>query len=157
MCCFFICQVVEQDASYSLSQLDSCSSLYSDLWVILLSVLKVKFSLAFIGMNYITVYMLTLTLFALLQGSLLLYGTYLAGLTSNVSLPPVNQSVTIIGAVCLVTMSSTVAVPVSLYLYAWPNVVYSVVSGAIFICTMAINCLLFVPQVRPGKFTANVL
>ncbi|XP_016098834.1 probable G-protein coupled receptor 156 [Sinocyclocheilus grahami] len=112
-------KVVERDASYSLSQLDSCSSLYSDLWVILLSVLK---------------------------GSLLLYSTYLAGLTSNVSLPPVNQSMTIIGAVCLVTISSAVAVPVSLYLNAWPNVVYSVVSGAIFICTVAINCLLFVPQ-----------
>uniref|UniRef100_A0A671M7Q0 Probable G-protein coupled receptor 156 n=1 Tax=Sinocyclocheilus anshuiensis TaxID=1608454 RepID=A0A671M7Q0_9TELE len=117
-------KVVERDASYSLSQLDSCSSLYSDLWVILLSVLK---------------------------GSLLLYGTYLAGLTSNVSLPPVNQSMTIIGAVCLVTMSSAVAVPVSLYLYAWPNVVYSVVSGAIFICTMAINCLLFVPQLTQWR------
>uniref|UniRef100_A0A8C2GUI4 G protein-coupled receptor 156 n=1 Tax=Cyprinus carpio TaxID=7962 RepID=A0A8C2GUI4_CYPCA len=117
-------KVVERDASYSLSQLDSCSSLYSDLWVILLSVFK---------------------------GSLLLYGTYLAGLTSNVSLPPVNQSMTIIGAVCLVTMSSAVAVPVSLYLYAWPNVVYSVVSGAIFICTMAINCLLFVPQLTQWR------
>uniref|UniRef100_A0A673MSI6 Probable G-protein coupled receptor 156 n=1 Tax=Sinocyclocheilus rhinocerous TaxID=307959 RepID=A0A673MSI6_9TELE len=116
--------VVERDASYSLSQLDSCSSLYSDLWVILLSVLK---------------------------GSLLLYGTYLAGLTSNVSLPPVNQSMTIIGAVCLVTMSSAVAVPVSLYLNAWPNVVYSVVSGAIFICTVAINCLLFVPQLTQWR------
>ncbi|XP_016385479.1 probable G-protein coupled receptor 156 [Sinocyclocheilus rhinocerous] len=117
-------KVVERDASYSLSQLDSCSSLYSDLWVILLSVLK---------------------------GSLLLYGTYLAGLTSNVSLPPVNQSMTIIGAVCLVTMSSAVAVPVSLYLNAWPNVVYSVVSGAIFICTVAINCLLFVPQLTQWR------
>ncbi|XP_042586788.1 probable G-protein coupled receptor 156 isoform X2 [Cyprinus carpio] len=117
-------KVVERDASYSLSQLDSCSSLYSDLWVILLSVFK---------------------------GSLLLYGTYLAGLTSNVSLPPVNQSMTIIGAVCLVTISSAVAVPVSLYLYAWPNVVYSVVSGAIFICTMAINCLLFVPQLTQWR------
>ncbi|XP_059355647.1 probable G-protein coupled receptor 156 [Carassius carassius] len=117
-------KVVERDASYSLSQLDSCSSLYSDLWVILLSVLK---------------------------GSLLLYGTYLAGLTSNVSLPPVNQSMTIIGAVCLVTMSSAVAVPVSLHLNAWPNVVYSVVSGAIFICTMAINCLLFVPQLTQWR------
>ncbi|XP_043085526.1 probable G-protein coupled receptor 156 isoform X2 [Puntigrus tetrazona] len=117
-------KVVERDASYSLSHLDSCSSLYSDLWVILLSVLK---------------------------GSLLLYGTYLAGLTSNVSLPPVNQSTTIIGAVCLVTTSSAVAVPVSLYLYSWPNVVYSVVSGAIFICTVSINCLLFVPQLTQWR------
>nr|XP_055071759.1 probable G-protein coupled receptor 156 [Misgurnus anguillicaudatus] len=117
-------KVIELSASYTLSQLYSCSSLYSDLWVILLSVLK---------------------------GSLLLYGTYLAGLTSNVSLPPVNQSITIMGAVCLVTMSTAVAVPVSLYLYAWPNVVYSVVSGAIFICTLSINCLLFVPQLTQWR------
>lgn len=119
-----VVKVIELSASYTLSQLDSCSSLYSDLWVILLSVFK---------------------------GSLLLYGTYLAGLTSNVSLPPVNQSMTIMGAVCLVTMSTAVAVPVSLYLYAWPNVVYSVVSGAIFICTLSINCLLFVPQLTQWR------
>ncbi|XP_067299494.1 probable G-protein coupled receptor 156 [Pseudorasbora parva] len=119
-----VVKVIELDPSYSLTQQDSCSSLYSDLWVILLSVLK---------------------------GSLLLYGTYLAGLTSNVSLPPVNQSMTIMGAVCLVTMSTAVAVPVSLYLNAWPNVVYSVVSGAIFICTVAINCLLFVPQLTQWR------
>ncbi|KAL2081042.1 hypothetical protein ACEWY4_022895 [Coilia grayii] len=114
-----VVKVAEVDVSYSLSQQDSCSSHYSDLWIILLSVLK---------------------------GSLLLYGTYLAGLTSNVSLPPVNQSLTIVTAVCLVTMSSAVAIPVSRYLHAWPNAVYSVVSGAIFICTLAVNCLLFVPQ-----------
>ncbi|KAA0715978.1 G-protein coupled receptor 156 [Triplophysa tibetana] len=119
-----VVKIMELSASYSLSQLDSCFSLYSDLWVILLYVLK---------------------------GSLLLYGTYLAGLTSNVSLPPVNQSMTIMGAVCLVTMSTTVAVPVSLYLYAWPNVVYSVVSGAILISTLSINCLLFVPQLTQWR------
>ncbi|XP_066541927.1 probable G-protein coupled receptor 156 [Hoplias malabaricus] len=114
-----VVKVVELDVHYSLSQLDSCSSHFSDLWVILLSALK---------------------------GSLLLYGTYLAGLTSNVSLPPVNQSLTIMAAVCLVTASTAVALPVSFYLYSWPNLVYSIVSGAIFICTTTINCLLFVPQ-----------
>ncbi|KAJ8352815.1 hypothetical protein SKAU_G00242910 [Synaphobranchus kaupii] len=66
-----VVKVVERDVSYSLSQLDSCSSLHSDIWIILFSVLK---------------------------GSLLLYGTYLAGLTSNVSSPPVNQSPTIVTA-----------------------------------------------------------
>lgn len=82
------------------------------------------------------------------QGCLLLYGTYLAGLTSNVSHPPVNQSPTILTVVTLVTISSTVAVPVSIFLQAWPNLVYSTVAGAIFICTLATNCMLFVPQVR---------
>ncbi|XP_076120628.1 uncharacterized protein gpr156 [Alosa pseudoharengus] len=119
-----VVKVLEVDVSYSLSQLDSCSSQYSDIWLILLSILK---------------------------GSLLLYGTYLAGLTSNVSLPPVNQSLTIMAAVCLVTVSSSVAIPVSRYLQAWPNVVYSVVSGAIFICTLAIDCLLFVPQLTQWR------
>ncbi|XP_029558642.1 probable G-protein coupled receptor 156 [Salmo trutta] len=117
-------KVVERELSYSLSQLDSCSSLYSDLWVILLAVMK---------------------------GSLLLYGTYLAGLTSNVSLPPVNQSPTIMTAVSLVTLSTAVAVPVSRFLQAWPNVVYSVVAGAIFICTLATNCMLFVPQLTQWR------
>ncbi|KAG9348775.1 hypothetical protein JZ751_029092 [Albula glossodonta] len=119
-----VVKVVERDVSYSLSQIDSCSSVNSDVWSILLSVLK---------------------------GSLLLYGTYLAGLTSNVSSPPVNQSPTIMAAVCLVTLSVAVTIPVSKLLHAWPNVVYSVLSGAIFICTLAIDCLLFVPQLTQWK------
>lgn len=82
------------------------------------------------------------------QGCLLLYGTYLAGLTYNVSHPPVNQSPTILTVVTLVTISSAVAVPISIFLQAWPNLVYSAVAGAIFICTIATNCMLFVPQVR---------
>ncbi|XP_053185006.1 probable G-protein coupled receptor 156 [Scomber japonicus] len=112
-------KVIEKDVSYSLSQLDSCSSVYWDLWVIIIAVQK---------------------------GCLLLYGTYLAGLTSNVSHPPVNQSPTIITAVSLVTLSSAVAVPVSIFLQSWPNLVYSIVAGSILICTLATNCMLFVPQ-----------
>ncbi|XP_067459851.1 probable G-protein coupled receptor 156 isoform X1 [Thunnus thynnus] len=119
-----VIKVVEKDVSYSLSQLDSCSSVYSDLWVIIIAVQK---------------------------GCLLLYGTYLAGLTSNVSHPPVNQSPTIITAVTLVTLSSSVAVPVSIFLQAWPNLVYSTVAGAIFICTLATNCMLFVPQLTQWR------
>uniref|UniRef100_A0A3B4TIY1 G protein-coupled receptor 156 n=1 Tax=Seriola dumerili TaxID=41447 RepID=A0A3B4TIY1_SERDU len=113
-----------RDISYSLSRLDSCSSAYSDLWAIIIAVQK---------------------------GSLLLYGTYLAGLTSNVSHPPVNQSPTIITAVTLVTLSSAVVVPVSVFLQAWPNLVYSAVAGAIFICTLATNCMLFVPQLTQWR------
>ncbi|XP_042350966.1 probable G-protein coupled receptor 156 [Plectropomus leopardus] len=117
-------KVVDKDISYSLSQLDTCSSAYSDLWVIIIAVQK---------------------------GCLLLYGTYLAGLTSNVSHPPVNQSPTIITAVTLVTLCSAVAVPVSIFLQAWPNLVYSTVAGAIFICTLATNCMLFVPQLTQWR------
>ncbi|KAF7658888.1 hypothetical protein LDENG_00005590 [Lucifuga dentata] len=88
---------------------------------------------------------------AVVKGCFLLYGTYLAGLTSNVSHPPVNQSPTIITAVSLVTLSSAVAVPVSIFLQAWPNLVYSTVAGAIFICTLATNCMLFVPQLTQWR------
>ncbi|KAG8000604.1 hypothetical protein GBF38_017025 [Nibea albiflora] len=119
-----VVKVVERDISFSLSQLDACSSLYSDLWIIIIAVQK---------------------------GCLLLYGTYLAGLTSNVSHPPVNQSPTIITVVTLVTLSSAVAVPVSTFLQAWPNLVYSTVAGAIFICTLATNCMLFVPQLTQWR------
>ncbi|XP_073329481.1 probable G-protein coupled receptor 156 [Pagrus major] len=119
-----VVKVVERDVSYSLSQLDTCSSVYSDMWVIIIAVQK---------------------------GCLLLYGTYLAGLTSNVSHPPVNQSPTIITVVTLVTLSSAVAVPVSIFLHAWPNLVYSTVAGAIFICTLATNCMLFVPQLTQWR------
>ncbi|KAK1902679.1 putative G-protein coupled receptor 156 [Dissostichus eleginoides] len=67
-------KVVDRDISYSLSQLDSCSSAYSYLWVIIIAVQK-----------------------------------------------------------------------------AWPNLVYSTVAGAIFICTLATNCMLFVPQLTQWR------
>ncbi|XP_047227508.1 probable G-protein coupled receptor 156 isoform X1 [Girardinichthys multiradiatus] len=119
-----VAKATESDTSYSLSQLDSCSSEYSNIWVIIIAVEK---------------------------GCLLLYGTYLAGLTSNVSHPPVNQSPTIIMAVTLVTFSAAAAVPVFVFLHAWPNLVYSTVAGAIFICTLATNCMLFVPQLTQWR------
>ncbi|XP_058479206.1 probable G-protein coupled receptor 156 [Solea solea] len=119
-----VVKVADRGIFYSLSQMDSCSSGYSYLWAIIIAVQK---------------------------GSLLLYGTYLAGLTSNVSHPPVNQSPTIITAVTLVTLSSAVVVPVSIFLPAWPNLVYSTVAGAIFICTSATNCMLFVPQLTQWR------
>ncbi|XP_027018342.2 probable G-protein coupled receptor 156 isoform X2 [Tachysurus fulvidraco] len=119
-----VVKVVEVDVRYSLSQMDSCSSHYSVLWVLLLCALK---------------------------AGLLVYGTYLAGLTSSVSLPPVNQSLTIMTAVYLVTASTALAIPVSLYLHSWPNLVYSMLSGTIFICTTAINCLIFVPQLTQWR------
>uniref|UniRef100_A0A8C6U0C3 G protein-coupled receptor 156 n=1 Tax=Neogobius melanostomus TaxID=47308 RepID=A0A8C6U0C3_9GOBI len=119
-----VVKIAGKEVSYSLSQLDSCSSVYPYLWI---------------------------TIVAVQKGCLLLYGTYLAGLTSNVSHPPVNQSPTIITAVTLVTLSSAVAFPVSFFLHSWPNLVYSTVAGAIFICTLATNCLLFVPQLTQWR------
>ncbi|XP_018599572.2 probable G-protein coupled receptor 156 [Scleropages formosus] len=117
-------KVAEEDVSYSLSQAESCSSLYTDVWIFILSVLK---------------------------GGLLLYGTYLAGLSSNVSSPPVNQSPTIMASVCLVCLSVAGVMLVSGLLPAWPSVVHGFVSGAIFLCTLTINCVLFVPQLRQWR------
>ncbi|KAK7939259.1 hypothetical protein WMY93_002585 [Mugilogobius chulae] len=119
-----VAKIEASEISYSLSQMNSCSSVYSHLWVIIIAVQK---------------------------GSLLLYGTYLAGLTSSVSHPPVNQSPTIITAVTLVTLSTTVVVCVSAFLHSWSNLVYSTVAGAIFICTLATNCMLFVPQLTQWR------
>ncbi|KAI5106851.1 putative G-protein coupled receptor 156, partial [Silurus meridionalis] len=119
-----VVKVMEFDVRYSLTQMDSCSSHYSGLWVLLLCALKAV---------------------------LMVYGTYLAGLTSSVSLPPVNQSLTIMTAVYLITGFTALAVPVSLYLHSWPNLIYGMLSGTIFICTTAINCLIFVPQLTQWR------
>ncbi|MGH0130026.1 UNVERIFIED_CONTAM: hypothetical protein FKN15_041016 [Acipenser sinensis] len=123
-------RVSSRDVSYSVTDLETCASVYTDVWIILISVLK---------------------------GSLLLYGTYLAGLTSNVSSPPVNQSLTIMAGVCLITLSAGVTIPVTRFFYTWPNLVYSFISGTIFICTLTINCLVFIPQLTQWKQFADEL
>ncbi|KAK1169913.1 putative G-protein coupled receptor 156 [Acipenser oxyrinchus oxyrinchus] len=123
-------RVSSRDVSYSMSDLETCASVYTDVWIILISVLK---------------------------GSLLLYGTYLAGLTSNVSSPPVNQTLTIMAGVYLITLSAGVTIPVTRFFYTWPNLVYSFISGAIFICTLTINCLVFIPQLTQWKQFADEL
>ncbi|KAG7255030.1 hypothetical protein CRUP_028614, partial [Coryphaenoides rupestris] len=71
-----VVKVMEKDMSYSLTHLDSCSSVYSDLWVILIA--------------------------------------------------------------------------------AWPNLVYCTVAGAIFLWTLATNCLLFAPSDKSGEERAPV-
>nr|XP_015219195.1 PREDICTED: probable G-protein coupled receptor 156 isoform X4 [Lepisosteus oculatus] len=82
-------------------------------------------------------------------GSLLLYGTYLAGLTSNVSSPPVNQSLTIMAGVFLITVSAGATILITRLFHSWPNLIYSFTSGGIFLCTVTIDCLVFVPQLSP--------
>ncbi|XP_067849120.1 probable G-protein coupled receptor 156 [Heptranchias perlo] len=117
-------RAIEKDRSYSITMMKCCVSRYTDIWIILISLLK---------------------------GSLLLYGTYLAGLTSNVSSPPVNQTVTIMVGVYLIMFSAGIIIPISRFLDSWPNLSYSITSGGIFVCTSTINCLIFIPQVRQWK------
>lgn len=82
-----------------------------------------------------------------IQGLLLLYGAYLAGLTDHVSSPPVNQSLTIMVGVNLVVLAAGLLLVVTRYLHSWPNLVFGLTSGGIFVCTTTINCFIFIPQV----------
>ncbi|XP_058023986.1 probable G-protein coupled receptor 156 [Ahaetulla prasina] len=101
-----------------------CKSLYSEFWFILLLGFK---------------------------GILLMYGIYLAGLTDNLSCPPVNQSLTLISAVAIIFLFIGIMLVVNSFFYLWPNLVYGLTSGGIFVCMSSINCLIFIPQIRQWK------
>ncbi|NXC40031.1 GP156 protein, partial [Penelope pileata] len=117
-------RVTEKGMTCSASRMQSCASLYSDLWLVLI--------LGFKSM-------------------LLLYGTYLAGLTDNVSSPPVNQSLTLIVGVNLIFLVSGTVFLVHRFFRAWHNLLFGFTSGGIFVCTTTINCFIFVPQLRQWK------
>uniref|UniRef100_A0A452QHC5 G protein-coupled receptor 156 n=1 Tax=Ursus americanus TaxID=9643 RepID=A0A452QHC5_URSAM len=113
-----------RDVSCSLTSSHFCASRYSDVWIALVLVCK---------------------------GLLLLYGAYLAGLTDHVSSPPVNQSLTIMVGVNLVVVAAGLLFVVTRYLHSWPNLVFGLTSGGIFVCTTTINCFIFVPQLKQWK------
>ncbi|KAM4887400.1 putative G-protein coupled receptor 156 isoform 2-T4 [Thomomys bottae] len=116
--------VTGRDVSCSLTNTHFCASRYSDVWIAL--VLGCK-------------------------GLLLLYGAYLAGLTDHVSSPPVNQSLTIMVGVNLLVLTAGLLFVVTRYLHSWPNLVFGLTSGGIFICTTAVNCCIFLPQLKQWK------
>ncbi|NXJ84030.1 GP156 protein, partial [Trogon melanurus] len=117
-------RVTEKGMTCSVSRVQSCASLYSDLWLVLI-----------LGFKSI----------------LLLYGTYLAGLTDNVSSPPVNQSLTLIVGVNLVFLAAGTVCLVHRFFCAWHNLLFGFTSGGIFVCTTTINCFIFVPQLKQWK------
>ncbi|KAM6099183.1 putative G-protein coupled receptor 156 isoform 2-T4 [Theristicus caerulescens] len=86
-----------------------------------------------------------------LRSILLLYGTYLAGLTDNVSSPPVNQSLTLIVGVNLVFLAAGTVCLVHRFFRTWHNLLFGFTSGGIFVCTTTINCFIFVPQLKQWK------
>ncbi|XP_048797498.1 probable G-protein coupled receptor 156 isoform X2 [Lagopus muta] len=86
-----------------------------------------------------------------LRSVLLLYGTYLAGLTDSVSSPPVNQSLTLIVGVNLIFLVAGTVVLIHRFFRAWHNLLFGFTSGGIFVCTTTINCFIFVPQLRQWK------
>uniref|UniRef100_A0A8C5IH30 G protein-coupled receptor 156 n=1 Tax=Junco hyemalis TaxID=40217 RepID=A0A8C5IH30_JUNHY len=112
-------RATEKGMTCSVSRVQSCASLYSDLWLVLI-----------LGFKSI----------------LLLYGTYLAGLTDNVSSSPVNQSLTLIVGVNLVFLAAGTICLVHRFFRAWHNLLFGFTSGGIFVCTTTINCFIFVPQ-----------
>ncbi|KAF7238096.1 hypothetical protein EYD10_15124 [Varanus komodoensis] len=117
-------KVTEKGLICTVSQGYFCMSLYSDLWHIL-----------FLGF----------------KGSLLMYGAYLAGLTDDLSCPPVNQSLTLIVGIVIIFLSTGITLVVNRFFHMWHNLVLGFTSGGIFVCTSAINCLIFIPQVRQWK------
>ncbi|KFP54276.1 putative G-protein coupled receptor 156, partial [Cathartes aura] len=117
-------RATEKGMTCSVSRVQSCASLYSDLWLVLI-----------LGFKSI----------------LLLYGTYLAGLTDNVSSPPVNQSLTLIVGVNLVFLAASTVCLVHRFFRAWHNLLFGFTSGGIFVCTTTINCFIFVPQLKQWK------
>ncbi|XP_008144865.2 probable G-protein coupled receptor 156 isoform X1 [Eptesicus fuscus] len=116
--------VTGREVACSLTSTHFCASRYSDVWIVL--VLGCK-------------------------GLLLLYGAYLAGLTDHVSSPPVNQSLTIMVGVNLVVLAAGLLLVVTRYLHSWPNLVFGLTSGGIFVCTTTINCFIFIPQLKQWK------
>ncbi|XP_069884817.1 probable G-protein coupled receptor 156 [Dipodomys merriami] len=116
--------VTGREVSCSLTNTHFCASRYSDVWIAL--VLGCK-------------------------GLLLLYGAYLAGLTDHVSSPPVNQSLTIMVGVNLLVVTAGLLFVVTRYLHSWPNLVFGLTSGSIFICTTTVNCCIFIPQLKQWK------
>ncbi|KAM5276435.1 putative G-protein coupled receptor 156 isoform 1-T2 [Hipposideros larvatus] len=116
--------VTGREVSCSLTSTQSCASRYSDVWIALVVGCK---------------------------GLLLLYGAYLAGLTDHVSSPPVNQSLTIMVGVNLVVLAAGLLFVVTRYLHSWPNLVFGLTSGGIFVCTTTINCFIFIPQLKQWK------
>ncbi|PKU38213.1 hypothetical protein llap_11483 [Limosa lapponica baueri] len=117
-------RATEKGMTCSVSRVQSCASLYSDLWLVLI-----------LGFKSI----------------LLLYGTYLAGLTDNISSPPVNQSLTLIVGVNLVFLAAGTVCLVHRFFRAWHNLLFGFTSGGIFVCTTTINCFIFVPQLKQWK------
>ncbi|XP_015333944.1 probable G-protein coupled receptor 156 [Marmota marmota marmota] len=116
--------VTGRDVSCSFTNTHFCASRYSDVWIAL--VLGCK-------------------------GLFLLYGAYLAGLTDHVSSPPVNQSLTIMVGVNLLVLAAGLLFVVTRYLHSWPNLVFGLTSGGIFVCTTTINCFIFIPQLKQWK------
>ncbi|KAL2805044.1 putative G-protein coupled receptor 156 isoform 1 [Daubentonia madagascariensis] len=116
--------VTGREVSCSLTSSQFCASRYSDVWIALVWGCK---------------------------GLLLLYGAYLAGLTGHVSSPPVNQSLTIMVGVNLLVLAAGLLFVVTRYLHSWPNLVFGLTSGGIFVCTTTINCFIFIPQLKQWK------
>uniref|UniRef100_A0A6I8NB83 G-protein coupled receptors family 3 profile domain-containing protein n=1 Tax=Ornithorhynchus anatinus TaxID=9258 RepID=A0A6I8NB83_ORNAN len=116
--------VSDRDLSCSGSWTHLCASRYADLWVVLILGSK---------------------------GALLLVGAYVAGLTGPISSPPVNQSSALLAGICLAALATGTALLVARLFPAWPNLLFGLTSGGIFVCTTTVNCFVFLPQLRQWR------
>nr|XP_008116564.1 PREDICTED: probable G-protein coupled receptor 156 isoform X2 [Anolis carolinensis] len=116
--------VTEESLICTMGQGQFCTSKYSDFWLLL-----------FLGYKC----------------SLLIYGAYLAGLTDDLSCPPVNQSLTLIIAIVLVFLSTGLMLVMNNFFYLWHNLVFGFTTGGILVSASTINCLIFIPQIRQWK------
>ncbi|KAH0628683.1 hypothetical protein JD844_010105 [Phrynosoma platyrhinos] len=163
-------QVTEKGLTCTMHQGHFCTSLYSDFWLLLF--LGFKVGTVFQGSVHIPsedhiiikswkrpfaqcenlelehLFCLKMSNHCSFcsQCSLLIYGAYLAGLTNDLSCPPVNQSLTLIVAIALIFLSTGLMLVVNRFFHLWQNLVFGFNSGGILVCTSTINCLIFIPQ-----------
>ncbi|KAM8977765.1 putative G-protein coupled receptor 156 [Pelodytes ibericus] len=109
----------DQGTFCALTRINYCASRYTDLWIGILGGFK---------------------------GALLIYGSYLSGLTHSISTPPVNQSLVIMVGSSLAVLGTGAALLIHRYFHTWSNLVFGITSSSILICTTTINCLIFIPQ-----------
>ncbi|CAH1248296.1 GABBR2 [Branchiostoma lanceolatum] len=96
-----------------------------------------------------------ISVFFILKGLLLLYGTYLSWATRGVNFPAMNDAKPIILSIYCCVVLVGIATPLTFHLDQWPDAVYACVAGVLIVCTTVTLCLLFMPKVKLWKEWAN--
>ncbi|XP_078664723.1 uncharacterized protein LOC144907480 [Branchiostoma floridae x Branchiostoma belcheri] len=96
-----------------------------------------------------------ISVFYILKGLLLLYGTYLSWATRGVNFPAMNDAKAIILSIYCCVVLVGIATPLTFHLDQWPDAVYACVAGVLVVCTTVTLCLLFMPKVKLWKEWTN--
>ncbi|XP_070547815.1 gamma-aminobutyric acid type B receptor subunit 2-like [Ptychodera flava] len=89
------------------------------------------------------------------KASLLLFGSYLAWATRNVTLPSMNDAKSIIISIYTCVILAAIATGLSAILVTWPNAWYACVSGAILVCTTQVLLMQNIPKIYAWKNTSS--